>query len=86
MNIKPIGERVLVLPDGTDELTDSGLIVRKFDRDIQQRGTVAAVGDRVRTVSEGDRIVFERFAGSQVTANDKDYVLMNLADVIAVID
>ena len=86
MQIKPVGDKVLVIPDSADNVTESGLFVRSFDADIQQRGTVSAVGERVRAVRPGDRIVYERFAGSPVSVSGADYLIMGSADIIAVID
>ena len=84
MEIKPIGSKILVLPDGADSTTDSGILLRAEDRDAEQWGTVQAVGPDTEQVKNGDRILYEKFAGSPVAVQNTEYLIMDEADVIAI--
>ena len=84
MKIKPIGSRMLVRPDGADSETGSGIMLRATDKDLQQWGTVVSIGPEVREVNPGDRILFEKFAGSPVEVESAAHLIMDESDVIGV--
>jgi len=89
VNIKPLGARVLVEPLEAEEKTESGLIIPDSAKEKPQQGVVVAVGkgtnDEEMEVKEDDKILYGKFAGTEVTIEGKDYLLMNQTDILAVI-
>jgi chaperonin GroES len=95
MNYRPIGERILV--EGIKETFEStaGLILpHTYGKQLRQ-GVVKRIGtgkanrktgQRTHIVKEGDRVVFETFAGLPITLEDKELLLMTQSDLIAVIE
>ena len=84
MTYKPIGTRVIIRPDGQRTQTESGLLVYQEDKDVTQWGYVVAVGSDVRAVSVGDRIMYEKYAGDLLPWEDTEYLIMDVADILAV--
>lgn len=84
MTYKPIGTRVIIRPDGQRTETESGLLVYQEDKDVTQWGYVVAVGSDVRAVSVGDRIMYEKYAGDLLPWEDTEYLIMDVADILAV--
>lgn len=89
VNIKPLGARVLVKPLEAEEKTESGLIIPDSAKEKPQQGIVMAVGkgtnDEEMEVKEDDKILYGKFAGTEVTIEGEDYLLMNQTDILAVI-
>lgn len=85
MNIKPLGTNVIVITEEQKTKTESGILVYKEDKDREQWGTVHAVGSAVdRDVLDvGDYVMYERYSGSLVQADGKDYLIMDKDDIIA---
>ena len=83
--LKPLADRVLVVPDLPPETTESGLSVVQAWQPITT-GTVAAIGDKVRDVRVGDDIIFSWQVGQEVTLDDGKtrYFLMRETDIQAV--
>jgi len=86
MNIKPLGERVLVKAEQVKEKTASGIFIPQTAQEKTQVATVEAVGAEVKTVKKGDKILHDKYAGTQITMDGQEYLILNLKDVLAVID
>lgn len=92
--IKPLGERVLVEAIEQVQTTASGLVLPDTAKEKPQEGKVVAVGsgvlkDGVRVpleVKEGDRVLFSKYAGTEVKYEGKEYLIMKESDIHAVID
>lgn len=92
--IKPLGERVLVEAIEQVQTTASGLVLPDTAKEKPQEGKVIAVGsgvlkDGVRVpleVKEGDRILFSKYAGTEVKFEGKEYLIMKESDIHAVIE
>ena len=91
--IKPLEDRVLVLPLEAETTTASGLVIPDTAKEKPQEGRVIAAGpgrvdDKgVRVpmdVSEGDVVVFSKYGGTEVKYNGEDYLLLNARDILAV--
>jgi len=85
MDIRPLGERVLVKIDQAEEKTASGLFIPQTSQEKTQFGSVVAVGDDVKSVKKGDRILHDKYAGTSIKVDGDDYLILNLKDVLAVI-
>ena len=93
--IKPLEDRVLVLPLEAETTTASGLVIPDTAKEKPQEGRVIAAGpgrvdDKgVRVpmdVSEGDVVVFSKYGGTEVKYDGEDYLLLNARDILAVVE
>lgn len=91
--IKPLSDRVLVQPDNAEETTASGIIIPDSAKEKPQRGTVVAVGPgkvengtKVEmSVSEGDKVLYGKYAGTEVTVDGTDYLIMRESDIVGIV-
>lgn len=81
MKLKPIKDRIFVKPEIEEK---KGLIIVKDDTK-PTIGIVVAVGKEVLELSEGDRIYFGKYAGSSISVNDEDYLIMDEKEVLGII-
>lgn len=89
VNIKPLADRVLVEPDPAEEKTSSGIIIPDTAKEKPQRGKVIAVGegkkDEPLTVKAGDTVLYGKYAGTELTVEGNDYLIMRESDIFAII-
>ena len=90
MKIKPLADRVLVKNDKAETKTLGGIIIPEAAQEKTQTATVVEVGpgtDDVKiTVKKGDKIMYDKYAGTQVKVDGDDYLILRMNDVIAVIE
>lgn len=88
----PLGERVIVKPADSEKQTKGGIFLPDTSKEKPQEGTVVAVGpgrisdDGKRLameLSEGDRIVYSKFAGTEYKDGDEEYLILRESDVLA---
>ena len=84
--IRPINTKVLIKPDAQQTETESGLIVHREDAEQINTGTVVSVGESVHAVCVSDKVMYESFAGSSVQHEGVMYLVMDVADIVAVIN
>ena len=89
VNVKPIADRVLVEPSPAEQTTASGIIIPDTAKEKPQRGKVVAVGqgkkDEPMTVKAGDSILYGKYAGTEITIEGKEYLIMRESDIFAII-
>jgi chaperonin GroES len=94
VNLKPLGDRVVVTPVEREEMTRSGIVLPDTAKEKPQEGLVEAVGigrtldSGTRVPMElrvGDRVLFAKFAGSEFKLEDIEYLIISEKDVLAVI-
>ena len=89
LNIKPIADRVVVEAAPAEEKTASGIYIPDTAKEKPQRGTVVAVGDGKKdeplTVKVGDEVLYGKYAGTEITYEGKEYLIMRESDIYAVI-
>ena len=89
INFKPNEDRVLVEPAAAEEKTASGIIIPDTAKEKPQKGKVIAVGDGVKdkpvTVKVGERILYGKYAGTEITIDGKDYLIMRNSDIFGTI-
>lgn len=89
VNIKPLGDRVLVEPAEAEEKTASGIIIPDSAKEKPQRGTVIAVGpgkkEEPTTVKTGDKVLYGKYSGTEISIDGKDFLIMKEADIYAVV-
>lgn len=82
MNFKPLGERVLVKRLEEMSTTATGIIIPDNAKEKPSQGEVVAVADDVEELNEGDTIVFGKYAGSEITIEGKEYLIIEISDVL----
>lgn len=86
MNFQPLGKRVLVEREEEVKTTASGIIIPdNASKEKPSKGKVVAVSKEAEGVSVGDTVVFAKYAGSEVSLDDKKYLVLNLEDVLGLI-
>ncbi|MCF8303577.1 MAG: co-chaperone GroES [Bacteroidales bacterium] len=89
MNIKPLADRVVVEPSPAEEKTSGGIIIPDTAKEKPQKGTVVAVGDGKKdeplTVKEGDTVLYGKYAGTEITIDGNEYLIMRESDILAII-
>ena len=89
VNITPLHDRVIVKPAPAEEKTAGGIIIPDTAKEKPQRGTVVAAGpgkkDEPMTVKSGDSILYGKYAGTEVSFEGYDYLIMRESDILAVI-
>ncbi len=89
VSITPLHDRVIVKPAPAEEKTAGGIIIPDTAKEKPQRGTVVAAGpgkkDEPMTVKNGDTILYGKYAGTEVSFEGEDYLIMRESDILAVI-
>jgi chaperonin GroES len=95
MNIRPLGDRVLIEPIEQEEQTASGLFIPETAKEKPQQGDVIAAGDGRRDddgkripmdVKKGDRVLFAKYAGTEIKMDGKKLLIMKESDILGIID
>ena len=89
VKIQPLADRVLVEAAAAEEKTASGIIIPDTAKEKPQRGTVVAVGngkkDEPLTVKAGDSVLYGKYAGTEITIDGKEYLIMRESDIFAIV-
>ena len=89
VKIKPLADRVLIEPAQAEEKTAGGIIIPDTAKEKPQKGTVVAVGpgkkDEPMTVKSGDVVLYGKYAGTEITIDGTNYLIMRESDIVAVI-
>lgn len=87
MKIKPLGDRVLVKLEEVEEKTAGGIFIPQTAQEKTQSGTVVAVGDdEMIKVKTGQKVMYDKYAGTTVSVDNEDHLLIRYADILAVIE
>lgn len=92
--IKPLGDRVILEAVESEEVTSSGIILPETSKEKPQEGRIVAVGSgaleegkRVPLeVQEGDRVIFSKYAGTEVKYDEKEYLILRESDILAIVE
>ena len=94
MALKPLGDRIVVKPLEAQERTKSGLILPDSAKEKPQEGKVVAVGTgrllddgdvKSLEIKTGDRVLYGKYAGTEVSVESTDYLILREEDVLAVV-
>lgn len=89
VKIKPLADRVLVEPAPAEEKTAGGIIIPDTAKEKPQKGTVVAVGpgkkDEPMSVKAGDQVLYGKYAGTEISIDGINYLIMRESDIVAVI-
>ena len=87
MKIRPLGERVLIKQTKQEETTKSGIVLPDTaSKEKPIIGEVTAVGDAIKEIKIGDKVIYEKYAGTEVKDNDDVYLLLEEKNVLAVVE
>jgi len=95
MKVVPIGEKIVVKRVEAASTTAGGIVLPDSARERPKEGRVLSVGDgklladgqrAAPQVSEGDRVLFSSWAGSEIVVDDEELLIMNEEDVLAILD
>ena len=90
LNIQPLSDRVLLEPVQAETKTASGLYIPDSAKEKPQEATVVAIGkglkDQPMTVKIGDKVIYGRYAGTELKLEGKDYIMMREADILAIVE
>lgn len=89
VKIKPLADRVLVEAAAAEDKTAGGIIIPDTAKEKPQKGTVVAVGqgkkDEPMTVKVGDVVLYGKYAGTEITIDGSNYLIMRESDIVAII-
>ncbi|MCA0430557.1 MAG: co-chaperone GroES [Bacteroidetes bacterium] len=89
VNVKPLADRVLVESAPAETKTAGGIIIPDTAKEKPMRGKIVAVGngkkDEPLTVKVGDTVLYGKYAGTEISIDGKDYLIMKESDIYAII-
>ncbi len=95
MNLKPLDDRIVVLPSEAEQTTISGIVIPDTAKEKPQQGEVLAVGPGRRSeisgelipmnVAAGDTVVYSKYGGTEITVDGQDLLILTGRDVLAVV-
>ena len=96
MSLKPLDDRIVVLPNEAEQTTASGLVIPDTAKEKPQQGKVLAVGPGKRAensgelipldISVGQTVLYSKYGGTEVTIEGKDLLILSSRDVLAVVE
>ncbi len=89
MKIQPLYDRVVIRPQGPENMTKSGLYIPDNSKEKSYKGEVVAVGDgkddKKMTVKVGDSVIYGKYAVNEVTISGDDFLIVKESDILAII-
>jgi len=95
MNLRPLGDRVVLKPVEKEEMTKSGIVIPDTAREKPQEGLVEAVGTgRIldngtkvpMELEVGDKVLYAKYSGNEFKLDEVDYLIIAEKDVLAIVD
>ena len=93
--LKPLGDRLVVEPIEMEETTASGILLPETAKEKPQEGKVVAAGPGRKDdegkripmdVAAGDRVLYAKYAGTEVKLEDKKYLILKESDILAILE
>lgn len=87
MKIKPLKDKVLIRVLGVEEKTKGGIYIPQTAQEKTQKGIVEAVGDSEEIkVKVGDKVIYDKYSGTQLKIDDVEYLIVSADDILAIIE
>ncbi len=94
MNLKPLFDRVVIKDAESEETTKSGIILTNSAKEKPQYAYVIAVGpggvvdgkEITMQVKEGQKVVYSKYAGTEIKMNDEEYKIVRQSDILAIVE
>lgn len=89
VQITPLHDRVIVEPAAAEEKTAGGIIIPDSAKEKPQKGVVIAAGpgkkDEPMSVKSGDTVLYGKYAGTEISLEGNDYLIMRESDILAIL-
>lgn len=94
MGLKPIGERIVIkMIQGEEAKTSSGIVLPNSAKEKPEVAEVIAVSEEILNdedtrdiIKVGDKVVYSKYSGTEVTLNDEEFIVVKLDDVLAIVE
>ena len=95
LNVKPLDDRMIIIPDDPEEVTAGGIVLPDSAREKPQRGKVLATGPGklldsgergTMSVKKGDVVFYGKYSGTEVEVGGETYVIVREGDILAIVD
>ena len=95
MNLRPLGDRIVVKPSEQEEQTASGIFLPETAKEKPQQGSIVAVGPGVRDdsgervamdVEVGNIVLYAKYAGTNIKLDGQEYLILKESDVLAIVE
>ncbi|HEU0050991.1 MAG TPA: co-chaperone GroES [Patescibacteria group bacterium] len=96
MNLRPLGDRVIVVATTKEEMTKSGIILPEtVDKERPEQGEVIAIGPgkllengtrAPMNIKVGDKIIFKKYSPDEIKVEDKEYLVLSESDIMAIVE
>jgi len=93
MKLVPLGDKVVLKQFEAEETTKSGIILASKAQEKPQEASVVAVGDGkvdgkeiAMSVKEGDKVVYSKYAGTEIKLGEDEYVICKMSDILAIVE
>lgn len=93
MNIKPLGDRVVIKKVEVEEKTKSGIVLPSSAKEQPQMAEVLAIGSGITNdekkkeqLKVGDKVIFAKYSGTEVKLDGEEYTILKLNDILGVIE
>ena len=87
MIIKPLGKRILIKQTQQEEVTKSGIVLPgTASKEKPIIGEVLAVGRKIEEVKVGDKVIFEKYSGTEVKEGEETYLILEKDNVLAIVE
>ena len=93
MNLKPLGDRVIIKKVEAEEKTKSGIVLPSSAKEDPNMAEVVAIGDGILKdekkkdeIKVGNTVIFSQYAGTEVKVDGEEYTILKLTDILAVVE
>lgn len=93
MNVKPLGDRVVIKMIEVEEKTKSGIVLPSSAKEQPQMAEIVAIGPDILNdekkkdqVKVGDKVIFSKYSGTEVKVDNVEYTILKLNDVLAIVE
>ncbi len=93
MNLKPLGDRVVIKKVEVEEKTKSGIVLPSSAKEQPQMAEIVAIGPDIENdekkkdqVKVGDKVIFSKYAGTEIKLDDEELTILKLSDILAVVE
>lgn len=93
MKLVPLGERIVIRKMEKEEKTESGIVLPSSAQEQPQYAEVVAISQKVKNdddfhdqIKEGDKVIYSKYAGTEVKMGEEEFIVIKLEDVLAVVE
>ena len=88
MNLRPLGDRVVIKKVDVEEKTQSGIVLPSSAKEQPQMAEVLAVGSEIKNdeIKVGDKVIFSKYAGTEIKLDKQELTILKLEEVLAIVE